>query len=359
MPVFRKENLEAFTQAVFERSGYGEEEAGLIARLIVRSNLAGHDSHGVRQIPRYLERIRIGHVVPGAPVTVERETAATAVLDGHRALGHVAATRAVELGIAKARETKISVVTVRNLDHVGRAGAYPEMAAEAGMVCLSFVCAQRRGRSVAPHGGIEGRLGTNPLGAAFPNPTGDPILLDFATSVVAANKIRQALDRGMEAGEGWIMDKAGNPTRDPKVFTEGNGAMLPLGGSVGYKGFGLSVLVDLIAGVLSGAGTADSRPEMLNNGTLLITIEPEAFIAKEDYERQVGELAAYLRATATPPGSPPVMLPGEYEQEHRRRREAEGIEIEEPVWRNIRRAVAGLEVTLPESVPASPTPASG
>ncbi len=350
MPTFSAEDLRTLLGGAFEAVGYPAGEAALIARLMVDANLAGHDSHGVRQLGRYLGLVAKGHVVAGATIEVVRETPTTAVLEANRALGHVAAARAVEIGVAKARRMRISIVGVRNLDHVGRVGAYPELAAGQGMICLAFVCAQGRGRLVAPFHGIARRLGTNPISAAFPMAGGPPILLDFATSTVAANKVRQAHDRGQQAGEGWLMDAEGNPTRDPRVFLDGGGVMFPLGGEQGYKGYALAVLVDILAGVLTGAGSADVVREMTNNGTLLITIDPEAFLPRADYERQLAGLAAYLRATATRPGGPAVELPGDFEARHRAEREAAGIEIEEPVWQKI---VAAVEPLGLAAIPAA------
>ena len=353
MPVFSKAELEAFTGRVFEGAGFPAQQAGLIGRLIVQANLCGHDSHGVRQIPRYLQRIDKGEIVPGATVEIVRESPTTAVLDGNRTLGHVAAARAMELAIAKARDAHICTVAVRNIDHIGRVGAYPEMAAEAGMVGMAFVGAQGPGRSVAPFGGIAGRLGTNPWSAAFPNRAGAPILLDFATSVVAANKIRQAHDRGEQTGEGWLIDLDGNPTRDPQLYLDGKAVLQPLGGGRGHKGYGLAVVAEILAAVLSGAGAAQTPREMTDNSTLFIVIDPTPFIDPEGYDAQLSALVDHLRATPTRPGDPPVQLPGDYEQNHRRKRESEGIHIEAPVWNNIQQAAEARQVPLPVPAPAA------
>ncbi|HUJ75302.1 MAG TPA: Ldh family oxidoreductase, partial [bacterium] len=236
---------------------------------------------------------------------------------------------------------------VRNLDHVGRVGAYPEMAAAQGFVCLAYVNAQGRGKSVAPFGGLGRLLGTNPMAAAFPSPRGAPILLDFATSSVAANKIRVAHTRGKPAGEGWIVDDEGQPTRDPQVFIEGKGNMLPLGGEQGHKGFGLAVMVDLLGGVLAGAGCANSQWEELNNGTFFIVINPRAFVSQERYDQQVGDLMDYLHAARRPAGKPPVMLPGEFEQRNREQRTRDGFEVEDAIWESIQKAAAAIGVGAP------------
>lgn len=348
MPTFTAESLREMSCAFFAAVGFAADEAALIGRLLVEANLTGHDTHGVRHLPRYLERIRKGEIVPGAPVTVIQETPTTALLDGHRTLGHVAATQGVRKGIEMARRMRISAVGVRNLDHVGRVGAYPEMAAREGLVNLTFVNAQGWGIQVAPFGGIERRMGTNPVAMGFPNPGGDPILLDFATCAIAANKIRQAAEHGDEIGPGIILDGDGNPSQNPADFLNGSGMLRPLGGDQGHKGFALGVMVDLFCGVLAGSGTAVMHDQPLNNGIFTITIDPRAFIAEAEYDRQVRELAAYLRASKTPPGADPVMMPGEFEERNRQRRRETGIAVDEPVWSNIREALAEMKVAEPQ-----------
>ncbi|MCZ6747856.1 MAG: Ldh family oxidoreductase [SAR324 cluster bacterium] len=353
MPTFTPDQLRSLASQCLQAAAVPEEDAVLTARLLVEANLTGHDTHGVRQVPRYVELIREEAIVPGAPVTVLRETPTTAVLDGHHGLGFVGATRATELAIAKCRETRLSAVGVRNLNHVGRVGAYPEMVAAAGLVGLVYVNAQARGILVKPHGGLAPRMGTNPMGAGFPNPKGWPILLDFATSAVAGNKIRQAHTRGQPTGEGWIVRKDGTPTTNPEDFLEGLAMMLPLGGAQGHKGYALSVMVDLLSGVLAGAGTALAPAKDLNNGTFVICIDPEAFVERARYDRDVEALVDYLHATPTAPGDPPVMVPGEYEAKHRAARLEAGIELEPTVWNDLAACAQSLDVALPQPRDAS------
>ncbi len=347
MPRFAAQDLREMTGAIFRAVGFPPAEAATIARLLIEANLCGHDSHGFRNVPVYLRRVGEGTIVPGAKVTIVRETPATAILEGNRTLGFVGASRAVELGLAKARKMKVSAVGVRGVDHVGRIGAYPAMIAAEGMIGLCYVNAQGRGRLVAPFGGVERRIGTNPVAAAFPNPPGAPILVDFATSTVAANKIGLAAQRGVETGEGWIVDREGRPTRDPAIFLEALGMLLPFGAGHGYKGYGLAVMVDILGGVLAGSGTAAAERDKLDNGTFLITIDPEAFVAKADYERQVAALAAYLRETPTRPGDEPVMMPGELEERYRKEREAGGIVIEPEIWQEVAARARELNVNVP------------
>lgn len=353
MPIVRAEALRALTQDCFQAAGCPSGDAELIARLMVLSNLRGHDSHGVRQMPRYLRNIQDGHTMPHTEMTVVRDTPSLAILDANRAMGHVAATRAMELAISKARQMHISAVGVRNLDHIGRIGAYPEMAAEQGMVGLCFTATLGPASIVTPYGGVQGRFATNPISACFPVPQGDPVLLDFATSVVAANKIRQALDRGKEADEGWMIDRQGRPVRDPQAFIDREAVMLPLGGPRGYKGYGLAVLVEILAGILTGAGTFATLRDRsnTNNVSFLIVIDPTALVSREYYEREILSLVDYLHDTEVRPGDPPVLIPGEYEGNQQRQREVEGIVIEEPVWNAIHEAAANLGVAVPVPVP--------
>ena len=350
MPVVTADALRTLAEECCAAAGCSEANAREIARLIVLSNLRGHDSHGVRQIPRYLENIRKGSTMANAEMTVISETPSTALLDANRSVGHLGAARAMRLAIAKAREVKISAVGVRNLDHIGRVGAYPEMAVEAGMVGLCFTGALGPGNIVTPFGGIQGRYATNPIAAGFPMPDGDPILLDFATSVVAANKIRQAFDRDKQSEEGWTIDSEGNATRDPKAFIDRKAVLLPLGGAHGYKGYGLAVMVEILAGILTGQGTFATLQDRgkTNNVSFMIVIDPEGFVARDFYNREITALAGYLRDTAVRPGDPAVMLPGEYEEKSQRQREAAGIEIEEPVWAAIREAALKLQVPIPK-----------
>ena len=350
MPNFTADSLRVMSTDFFHAAGFSKDDAAIIGDLLVQANLTGHDTHGVRHLPPYLDRIRNGEIKAGAPVTVISETGTTALLDGHGTLGHVAATRATELAMRKARKVHIAAVAVRNLEHVGRVGGYPEMAAREGFACIAFVNAQGRGRQVTPFGGIERRMGTNPLSIAFPNPQGDPYLLDMATSALAVNKARQAIDRGMPLQPGIILDAAGNPSTDPKDLIDRNGMMLPLGGTQGYKGFGLGVMVDFFSGILGGSGTAISEHPTLNNGTFLIVIDPKVFVDPSTYAGQAKALARYLQATKTPAGAPPVMMPGEFESRNRRTRMESGIELEGPVWAGIRKVLGELKVAEPKPI---------
>ena len=350
MPRFGAECLRRMSAAAFEAAGFAPADAASVARLMVEANLAGHDSHGVRHIPAYVERVRQGLIDPAGRPAAVSETAATAVVDGARTLGHIAAAHGMALAVAKARATRIAAVAVRNSEHVGRVGAYPEMAAAEGFAALTFCNAQGRGISIAPHGGAERRMGANPIAAAFPNAGGAPVLLDISTSQIAMNKIRQARDRGAALPEGVLLDEDGSPTTDPAAFLDRAGPALPLGGLLfGHKGFGLAVVVDLLCGAIGGSGTAaNAGGAALDNGTFHIVIDPAAFAPRKAYEAELRKLAARLRASRPLPGVDAVRLPGDFEAANRAERAERGVPIDDAVWANIRAELVRLNVPAPE-----------
>src|SRR5271156_577914 len=250
MPNVMAERLIEIGQALFEAAGAPPAEAGLVMRHIVAANLVGHDSHGVIQIPTYIERIKAGHIVPGAPWTIVQESPTTAVVDGHWGFGYVANERAMRLTIEKAKSANVAAATVFRQGHIGRVASYTLMAAREGMIGIATADSGRSPKAVAPFGGREARLGTNPISIAMPSDLDAPFYLDMATSAVAAGKIQLAAARGEEIPTGWIIDSEGRHTTDPKEYRKG-GALLPLGGSEGYKGSGLAAMVEVLCGLLT------------------------------------------------------------------------------------------------------------
>ena len=351
MPTFATPDLQRLTEEVFRAVGFPREEAATIADIMVQANLAGHDSHGVIHIPGYVGRIRSGHVRPGAAVETVHETSTTAVLDGHFTMGHVAASKAMQLAISKAREHAIAAVGVHNLNHIGRLGAYPLMAAETGMGAIVTASAGGAGKLVTPFLGMQPRLATNPIAIAFPNPAGAPLLLDMATSAAAAGKIRLMLNRGHETGTGRIINKDGQPTRDPADFYAG-GMALPLGGDQGHKGYGLAVMVEVLSGILARTGTAAKDRQDLNNGTFMIVIDITAFLPLEQFHAEMAELVDYLHDTLPAPGQEGVLVPGEYEARNEAARRRDGIPVEDETWRQICDTVEelGIASALPNAL---------
>lgn len=336
MPRIPAETLHRLTTAAISTLGSPPEEASIIAASLVGANLAGHDSHGIIRLDQYATLVRQGEFSPGAPLTVVSETPAAVLLDGNWNFGQVVAHRAVEIGIRKAREAGAAVVSVRNSHHLGRLGEYVLVPARQGMLCFAAVNNHGRGNLVAPFGGTDGRLSTNPLAFASPGPD-HPILVDMTTSIVAEGKVRLKKNAGERLPEGWILDRHGNPSTDPAdLYTTPRGAILPFGGPVGHKGYALGVMVDILAGALSGAGCSHSSTCRLGNAMFFLIVDIERFAGGEVFAQHVLTLRDHLLASPPAPGVERVMLPGEVEFRQEEQRRRDGIEIDEETWSQYR-----------------------
>ena len=238
----------------------------------------------------------------------------------------------------KARDHGIATVTLRNTSHIGRVGAYPLMAARSGFMAQLFANAGHLGAQVVPFGGREGRLSTNPVAFAAPRRGHEPLLLDMTTSVVAEGKVRVAINRGEPIPEGWAVDAQGRSTTDPRqVKSDPPGALLPLGGVVAHKGYGLSMMVEVMGGAVGGEGCAAGAPKFVSNGVLLTVYHIEHFTDLETYYDELDAMIAHIRTSRLAPGFREILLPGEPEFRSARRREAEGIEVDDETWVQIRR----------------------
>ena len=213
MPKIPAERLEEIGRALFIAAGTPEEEAALVMRHIVGANLVGHDSHGVIQIPTYIERIKVGHIVPGAPWVIVKESPTTTVVDGHWGFGYVVNERAMRLTIEKAEKSNVAAATVFRQGHIGRLSSYTQMAAKSGMIGLITADSGRSPKAVAPFGGREARLGTNPISMAIPSDLDGPLYLDMATSAAAAGKIALAVARNQPVPDGWVIGSDGRAAR--------------------------------------------------------------------------------------------------------------------------------------------------
>ncbi|HSB69736.1 MAG TPA: Ldh family oxidoreductase [Candidatus Methylomirabilis sp.] len=325
--------------------GASEEEASTVARHQIGANLAGHDSHGIILLSTYVDRIRKGHIVPGARFEVVHETPTTARISGNWGFGQVVQTRATRLAIEKARNSMVAAVTVAYQSHVGRLADYPLMAAEAGMIGM-LVCDSGRGpKYVAPFGGRDARLGTNPISMALPSNLEAPIFVDMATSQVAGGKILVYRNRRKPVPLGWLLDKNGNPTTDPNDYFAG-GALLPLGGlDAGHKGYGLSTMVDVFAGILTGLGWGIDPAGKHNDGSLFIAINVEAFRPLEEFRAEVSEFARFLKASPPAQGFKEVLYPGEIEWLTTQERLRTGIPVEDDTWTEIQELAASAGVS--------------
>jgi len=350
MPDVDHAPLGQFVTAAFEKLGASADDAAIVSRHMIGANLAGHDSHGVILLPTYVDRARKGDVVLDAPWEIVHDTPTTARVDGHWGLGQVVSERAMELAIAKAKAHNVAAVTVVHQAHVGRVADYPLMAAAADMIGFMFCDSGRTAKQVAPFGGREPRLGTNPLCIALPSDLAAPVFIDMATSAAAANKIGVYRNRKQQLPPGWIVDKDGNASTDPAAYYAG-GALLPVGGPQGYKGFGLSFMVEVFAGLLTGLGFGVNPSGRHNDGSLMIVLNPAAFQPLDRFKREVAEFARFVKDTPPAAGVKEVYYPGELESRTEAARRRNGIPIEEETWSQLEKVARDLGVDL-EPVPA-------
>ncbi len=338
------EALLELSATLIEAMGSPRENALIVGRHLVEAQLAGHDSHGLIRLPQYHAHVLEGKVKPGARVEIIRETPTTALLDGHYTWGQVTAMKAIELGISKAEENGIAALSLRNCYHVGRVGVYPLAAAERGFIAQVH-CNGHGVCRVAPWGGTEPRLATNPIAIAIPT-RAEPLLVDITTSVVAEGKVRVSRNAGREIPEGWVLDSEGRPTTDPADLYEG-GTLLPLGGREGHKGYGLSIVVDLLGGALSGAGCG-TMTEKVGNGLFIQLTDPGCFCEREEFLDQVDRFTEYLKSSPLKEGVDDILLPGEPEQRTAARRREQGIDIDNGTWSQLIELAGTLGVEMPD-----------
>jgi uncharacterized oxidoreductase len=346
MPTCDPASLRDAISAVYRAKGATEQEAEVVARHQVAANLVGHDSHGVITTLQYVRQIDKGEIVLGAELGVEDESATTAVLTGNWGFGFVMTEQAIRLGIEKARATGTAGIVIRHQGHIGRLGAYAAMAAEHDMIALITADSGRGPKAVAPFGGRSRRLGTNPICFGVPSDLPGPVVLDMATSAVAVGKLALAQARGEAVPDGSVVDKEGRVSTDPGAFFEG-GALLPLGGAHGYKGFGLSFMVEILCGLLTGLGYGVAADGRHNDGNFIGLFDVGRFREVDTFKRDVGEFVEYLRDTPPAQGFERVLYPGELEHLTEQKRSRTGIAIEDETWDDLVTLMAGLGVSPP------------
>lgn len=304
--------LHEFAVEVLALVGTPDRQAGVVANSLVGANAVGHDSHGVVRLLEYMLFVERGQVVPDAEPSVAHSFGAVAAVDGNHGWGQPAAAYAAELAADAAQKFGIGAASVRNCNHIGRIGEYAEQLAERGLVSLIWCNADP---AVAPHGGLERMLGTNPFAVGVPVPGQPPFLLDLATAAAAEGKLRVARAKGEHVPAGAIVDKFGNPSTDPEDYYDG-GALLPFGG---HKGYGISVFIELLGGGLSGNHPSVTSRYVIGNGAVIIALTPEAFAAT-DFADDVRDTVDLLRGSKPADPRSPVMIPGDVEAAVREQR---------------------------------------
>jgi L-2-hydroxycarboxylate dehydrogenase (NAD+) len=325
------DRLKAFICEAMTRLGLPEADAAVVAELMAEADLQGSDGHGVSRLPQYARRIKAGGVNVRPDIRVLREQASTALLSGDNGMGHLVMKRAAGIAIEKARTTGIGWVNAQFSNHAGPASLYASMPLAHDMIGLYF--AVGNANHLPPWGGLDMLLSTNPIAAAIPAGDEKPVILDMATTVAAYGKVKTKALRGETMPVGWMIDRLGKPLTDPKRADEG--MLLPLGGmEAGYKGYGLAMIIGLLAGTLGGAAMGKDvidfnhdDDSVTNTGQAVAAINVAAFGEVAAFKASVDALVRDISGSTRMPGVDRILVPGERSHETRLVRRRDGIPI--------------------------------
>ena len=355
MVTIKVEPLIALVADVFAGVGSSAEEGERVARSLVGANLAGHDSHGVIRVPRYVAWVESGEIVPNQTVAALVDTPSFAVLDGRYGFGQTVAPQAVAIGVAKAKANGLAAVALKNAGHVGRVGEWAEMAAAENLVSLHFVNASGS-VLVAPFGGVERRISTAPFCAGIPRDGEEPVVLDFATSLVAEGKVMVASQGGKKLPDGALIGPDGKLSTDPALLygphtpegsrdhSKGEGAIRAFGE---HKGSGLALICELLGGALTGTGATRPDRGRFANGMFSIYIDPARFDPAHFFDGEVGRYLSYVKETKPADGVVEVLIPGEPERRVKAERMKSGVPLTDDTWASI--SAAARHVGLSEA----------
>jgi hydroxycarboxylate dehydrogenase B len=356
MVTIKVENLIDFVADVFGHTESSPEEARRIATYLTTANLTGHDSHGVIRVPVYVRWKKTGAVVPNQTPEIVADTPSLAVVDGKFGYGQTVTPVAVRLGIEKCKKAGLAAVALRNAGHIGRVGDWAEMAAAEGLVSVHFVNAAGS-LLVAPFGGVEKRLSTAPYCVGIPRQGQDPIVLDFATSVVAEGKCLVASRGGKKLPKGALIDADGSLSEDPHVLygsytpegprdhTKGTGAIRAFGE---HKGSGLAFICELLGGALTGTG-ATAPDRRFANGMLAFYVDPKVIDTANFFDGEIARYVDFIRQTKPVAGVEEVLIPGDPERKTRAERTKNGVPLPDDTWAaivNTAREVGVSEVAI-------------
>lgn len=347
MPTLTADRLLRICVAIFKAAGCSDYEAERTSDLLVKANLRGHDSHGVLRVPGYVRSIQKERTKLGVELEIVNETPATALIDGNSGLGQVIASKAMEVAINKAKENGVSVVSVYNCQHIGRMADYAEMALEHDMIGIVMA---NTGPLGTVYGGMGSKIGTNPICYAIPTNEEAPIIFDFATTVAPIGKVMVKRARGEDLPPDWALDKEGKPTtKTDDIFAPMGGligSLLPFGGSVAYKGYGLCLVVDIFGGLLSGAGTGTARADDYvrfagGNGVFMQVINISNFQDVQTFKSNVDKVIRNVKACTPAPGEymnmepGEILVPGDPERRREEKYLREGVFVEDATWGRI------------------------
>jgi LDH2 family malate/lactate/ureidoglycolate dehydrogenase len=343
MPTFNPVQLSEFVAQIFVAVGAPAATATVVANSLVESDLVGHESHGVVRVRQYLDSIVRGDINPAAQPVISVDNGSVLIVDAQRSFGQLAASFTMEHATQRAKSHGLAAAGLINCGHVGRLGEWVQLAAAQDAIALAYCNGGGVQGIVAPFGGAARLLGTNPVAAAVPMGDHPPVVLDFATSAVAEGKVRVARNRGKSIPEGWILDADGLPSTDPNALYA-NGMLLP---AATHKGYGLSLLVELLGGLLTGAGCPALGQDRPGNGVLFLVLDIAAFRPVADFLTESGALADKVKAVPPAPGFHEVLLPGEPEERSAAERRATGVTVDDATWTQLCTAAADFFVAVP------------
>ena len=331
MPTVLASELYDLCVTLFVASGASRKHAETVSNSLVDSNLCGLDSHGVMRVPQYLTAIAAEEIRTNVEPLVTKRQGCVTKIDGQWCFGQVAAKLAAETCISGAEHSGVAITTIFRVAHIGRLGEWANQVANSGLICLIMTNGSRPGGLVAPYGSKQRGMGTNPIAIAVPRTAKPPIVLDMATSAVAEGKVRVAHYSGTKIPDGWVMDKHGYPSNDPEDLYEG-GALYPLGG---HKGYGLGLMIEIIAGILSGAMTPIFPGyDRLQNGVFMLALRPSLFQNEQIFSESIDTLEERIKALEPDPEVPDadILFPGEPEVLTKSKRTTGGIIIDDGTW---------------------------
>jgi len=336
--------LNAAVRFVVRGFGSDDAEVEAVASNLIEANLTGHDSHGIGMLPRYAEAFLQGGLKPNTHVSTLQDSGALLRLDGGAGFGQVVGQEAMALGIERVREHGSCIVALGNAHHLGRIGAWAEQVAAAGLVSMHFVNVIARG-IVAPYGGADARFGTNPFCAGVPFTGREPVILDFATSVIAQGKTRVAMNKGELVPPDHLIDDQGRPTREPRfTVVPPFGALLAFGA---HKGYGLALMCELLGGALAAGMTQrdnDTSQRRILNGMFSVLVDPERLGNRAAFEAEALAFIDWVKASPSREGFGAVQVAGEPERAMRAQRSAAGVPVDATTWREILDGAAKLGV---------------
>lgn len=341
------DDLRTFGEQVFQAAGVLREDAKTAAAAMVEANLFGVDSHGVRMLPGYITLIRNGKINPRGQIQVIRETPVIAHLDGNLALGSVVGSHAMKMAVEKAKTSGVGFILVRNSTHWGRAGYYSTLAARQGCIGICFVNTES---NMPPWGAKEPRIGNNPLSVSAPRAPGEPVVLDMAMSQAAWYKIVMYNREARKVPLGWGLDNEGRPTDDPAAILKSK-RMVPMGH---HKGSGLSLMIDIMTGILSGgkycgelSEEGKGQPWATGYSQAFIAIDIVSFTPLEEFQRRVDQLVTYVKGAPMAEGFSEITVPGESAWREKALRERDGIPLDEVTLGELRTLANQLGVPFP------------